>query len=73
MKDNGGGFPEDIINDVYRKPVRTTKDNRDHGEATVYIGFFVKLMNGFIEAENFKIKEGELGAITRIYLPYSLT
>ena len=73
VKDNGGGFPEDIINDVYRKPVRTTKDNRDHGEATVYIGFFVKLMNGFIEAENFKIKEGELGAITRIYLPYSLT
>ena len=73
VKDNGGGFPEDIIKDVYRKPVRTTKDNREHGEATVYIGFFVKLMNGFVEAENYRIKDDELGAVTRIYLPYSLT
>ena len=64
IKDNGGGFPDDIIKDIYHKPVRTTKDDRDHGEGTAYIGFFCKHMNIDIKAENI-----DNGAATTLHIP----
>ena len=72
INDNGGGFPKEILNDIYKKPVPTSKpdDKRKNGEATSYIGFFVEQMGGWITARNITNEQNEKGAQTRIYLPY---
>jgi|GEM_PF-5437458 len=70
IQDNGGGFPEDILNKIYKEPVRTTKDAREYGQGTSYIGFFVDLMPGArIEARNIQYGNGETGASTILYIP----
>jgi signal transduction histidine kinase len=70
VRDNAGGFPDNILHKVYKEPVKTTKDNREFGEGTALIGFFVKLMGGSIKASNVKISEEENGALTKIFIPY---
>lgn len=72
INDNGGGFPQAILNDIYKKPVPTSKpdDKRKNGEATSYIGFFVAQMGGYIKAQNITNEHNQKGAQTRIYLPY---
>lgn len=71
ISDNGGGFPEDILHKIYKEPIRTTKDNREYGQGTSYIGFFIDLMQGArIEAHNIVNTKGEAGASTVVYIPY---
>jgi len=70
VQDNGGGFPEEILDKIYKEPIRTTKDNRTHGQGTSYIGFFVDLMGGDIKATNIISDTGEKGASTRLYIQY---
>jgi signal transduction histidine kinase len=70
VNDNGGGFPEDILYKIYKEPIRTTKDNREYGQGTSYIGFFVDLMGADIEAKNINFENGERGASTLVYIPY---
>lgn len=71
VSDSGGGFNESIIHDIYKRPIKTTKDSlRDYGEATVYIGFFVRLMNGQIIAENYNVDDRVVGARTKILIPF---
>lgn len=70
VRDNGGGFPDDIINKIYAEPVPTTKDNRKYGSGTSYIGFFLSLMRGCsIHAQNIINENGEKGASTVILIP----
>ena len=69
IKDNGGGFSEDKVNKVYREPVKSSKGDR-YGEATAYIGWFIKNMEATIEPENYVTDDGKSGAITRIYIHY---
>lgn len=71
VNDNGGGFPDSVIDKVYKKPIPTTKDNRKHGEGTSYVGFFVDLMKCKIKAQNIVNENGEKGASTKFYIPYS--
>lgn len=71
VKDNGGGFPEDIIDKIYREPIKSSDvsmGERD-GSGTVYIGTFIKRMKGNIEVENVMWEDGEKGAHTKIYIP----
>ena len=75
VKDNGGGFNDEIIGKVYREPIKSefrTKESKNQnrmGEGTVYIGFFVGMMNGKILAENYIDNDGFKGASTEVLLP----
>jgi len=68
ISDNAGGFPEEILKDIYKKPVPSGKEAGRTGEGTSYIGYFVKLMNGEIEADNILLSNGSKGARTRVYI-----
>ena len=73
VQDNAGGFPDNYLKDIYKRPVPSSKrEGRKFGEGTVYIGFFVDLMNGDIKAENASFGNYGLGALTRVYIPYSV-
>ena len=71
IKDNGGGFPNP--EKIYKEVVVSSKTNADGskrmGEGTSYINFFVNLYGGKIEASNYFVEEGLLGAKTEIYFP----
>ena len=70
--DNGGGFPKNIKDSIYKERIKTTQknDSRIYGEGTAYVGYFVKLMKGSIIAENISYESGEIGASTKIFIPY---
>lgn len=69
--DNGGGFEDEKLNSIYKIPVISSDKSSGErlGEGTMYIAFFVKYMCGEIEAKNYEIKEGFIGAETSILLP----
>jgi hypothetical protein len=70
VKDNGGGFPEEIIDDVYSEPVVSSDSSggKRLGEGTVYVAFFVEYMEGTVRAENYETKDAK-GAVTILELP----
>lgn len=68
ISDNAGGFSEEILNDIYKKPLPSSKEAGRTGEGTSYIGYFVKLMDGEIEADNILLNDGSKGARTRVYI-----
>ena len=70
VKDNGGGFPKEIIDDVYSESVVSSDSSRGKrpGEGTVYVSFFVEYMEGSVKAENYE-REDAKGAVTIIELP----
>jgi hypothetical protein len=71
IQDNAGGFPEDYLKDIYKRPVLSDKKaDRKYGEGTVYIGFFVDLMDGDIEAHNVESENTGRGALTKVFIPY---
>ena len=71
IQDNAGGFPEDYLKDIYKRPVLSDKKaDRKYGEGTVYIGFFVDLMDGDIEAYNVESESVGRGALTKVFIPY---
>ena len=71
IQDNGGGFPDP--DKIYKEVVVSSKKNADGskrmGEGTSYINFFVHLYGGKIEASNYLVEDGLLGAKTEIYFP----
>lgn len=71
IKDNGGGFPNP--EKIYKEVVVSSKPNADGsermGEGTSYINFFVHLYGGKIEASNYFVADGLMGAETKIYFP----
>lgn len=70
-EDNGGGFPEP--NKIYKELVDSSRLDLDgkhrKGQGTSYISFFVQLYGGRIEASNYNVQEGVIGAKTEIYFP----
>jgi len=71
IQDNAGGFPESCLQDIYKRPVPSNKiEGRKFGEGTVYIGFFVDLMTGDIEACNVNSENYGQGALTKVFIPY---
>jgi signal transduction histidine kinase len=70
VKDNGGGFPKEIIDKVYSEPVESSDSSRGkrQGEGTAYVAFFVEYMEGSVKAENYE-REDAKGAVTIIELP----
>ena len=68
VSDNAGGFSEEILKDIYKKPVLSSKEAGRTGEGTSYIGYFVKLMDGETEADNIILDDGSKGARTRVYI-----
>jgi hypothetical protein len=70
VKDNGGGFPKEIINNVYSEPVVSSDSSRGKrlGEGSVYVAFFVEYMEGTVRAENYETEDAK-GAVTIIELP----
>lgn len=71
IQDNAGGFPEDYLKDIYKRPVLSDKKaDRKYGEGTVYVGFFVDLMDGDIEAHNVESESVGRGALTKVFIPY---
>ena len=74
VQDNAGGFPEEYLKDIYKRPVPSNKfEDRKNGEGSVYIGFFIDLMNGDIEAYNTDYENYGKGALTKVFIPYTET
>ena len=71
VQDNAGGFPERYLKDIYKRPVPSSKkEDRPFGEGSVYVGFFVDLMKGDIEAQNADFESYGYGALTKVFIPY---
>ena len=73
ITDNAGGFPDDIVDKVYKVPVKSSKKETNGqertGEGTVYVGFFAKYMNIEIEAENCTAEGNNKGARVTLFIP----
>lgn len=73
VKDNAGGFPSNIKNNIYRTPVASSKKNPDGttriGEGSVYVSFFAKYMNIKLEADNYTLEDGTSGAEVNLLIP----
>ncbi len=72
INDNAGGFSDDIINEVYKKPVKSSKKENNQkrtGEGTVYVSFFANYMNIKITAENRIAKDNNKGAKVSLLIP----
>lgn len=71
ISDNGGGFPRDILYEMYVNPVRSSDPNRPGriGEGTMWVAFYIQLMGGRIQAANYDTEDGLTGARTTIVLP----
>lgn len=77
VRDNCGGFPEDIKDKIYVEPVPSIKDegkkdktNSGHGRGTYLIGFFARMMDILIEKDNVTYPDGQKGASTILKIPY---
>ena len=77
VRDNCGGFPENIKDKIYVEPVPSIKDegkkdktNTSHGRGTYLIGFFARIMNISIEKDNISYPDGQKGASTTLKIPY---
>ena len=76
ITDNAGGFPDDVIDEVYKSPVKSSKKENGKertGEGTVYVGFFAKYMNIKIEAENCIAEDNNKGAKVTLFIPIYAT
>lgn len=77
ITDNAGGFPDDIIDKIYKSPVKSSKKDVNgkerNGEGTVYIGFFAKYMNIGIKAENCIAADNNKGAKVTLFIPIYTT
>jgi len=71
IRDNAGGIPPHFLGKIYNEPIPSSDKSRGerYGEGTVYVGYFVSLMQGIITVENSKYDDGNIGALTLISLP----
>ena len=71
--DEGGGFPPEIVGDIYVTGVTSSKKRigggARTGEGTMLIKFFVGLMGATIAADNVTSVDGHVGASTKILFP----
>lgn len=74
VRDNGGGFPRDVLSEVYTKPIHSSDRSRPGrlGEGTVWTAFYTQLLHGFIQAGNYECEDGTQGATTALYFPLTL-
>ena len=71
IQDNGEGFPIEVLDKIYKEPIKSTKNLSKErlGEGTIYIGFFTQYMQGTIEATNIRSDKLPVGANTIIKIP----
>lgn len=81
IKDNAGGFRDEILNKIYKEPVCSTKTYLDQkekegkqrkGEGSIYVAFFAKYMKCKIKAYNYKLSEKDVvekGAAVDLLIP----
>ena len=72
INDNAGGFPDNIINKVYKTPVDSSEyinGQKRQGEGTVYVNFFAKYMNIEIQVENCTADDNNTGAKVSLLIP----
>lgn len=74
IQDNGEGFPIEVLDKIYKEPIKSTKSLSKErlGEGTIYIGFFTQYMQGTIEATNIGSDKLPIGANTIIKIPLIL-
>jgi nitrogen-specific signal transduction histidine kinase/ABC-type phosphate/phosphonate transport system substrate-binding protein len=68
VSDNGGGFPEEILDKIYKEKVPSSKGDRN-GEGSIFVQKFINHMGGSIKAENYEYKKEFKGAKTTISFP----
>ena len=72
VKDNAGGFPQDIIAKVYQEPIYSSDENngvKRFGKGTMYVHYFAELMKAKILVGNEKFDEENNGAVVEILVP----
>ncbi len=72
INDNAGGFPDNIINKVYKTPVDSREyinGQKRQGEGTVYVNFFARYMNIEIQVENCIADDNNTGAKVSLLVP----
>ncbi len=68
IMDNAGGLPKEKLSKIYKESIESSKGER-LGEGTMIAKNFIKLMDGYITAQNIR-SHGEYGLETVIRLPY---
>jgi sensor histidine kinase regulating citrate/malate metabolism len=68
ISDNAGGLSKENLARIYNFQIESSKGAR-FGEGTVIAGNFIKLLDGYITAQNVKTKDGA-GLETTIFMPY---
>ena len=75
VKDEGGGFPDAVLADIYVSRVLSSKKRIGgaprYGEGSMIVSRFVKMMHGTIRAENWISPAGNPGASTTVSFPLS--
>ena len=67
VQDNGGGFPDEIIDKAYKSPIaRANGDGK--GQGTMYVAYFAKLMKCELQIKNQETTCGR-GACVSIKIP----
>lgn len=72
INDNAGGFPDNIINKVYKTPIDSSEyinGQKRQGEGTVYVNFFARYMNIEIQVENCIAEDNNTGAKVGLLIP----
>jgi K+-sensing histidine kinase KdpD len=67
ISDNAGGVSKENLARIYKFPIESSKGSR-LGEGTMIAGNFIKLLDGYITAQNIKTKDG-VGLETTITMP----
>jgi hypothetical protein len=68
ISDNAGGLSKDKLSKIYKIPLESSKSERI-GEGTVIAKNFIKILNGYISAQNAKF-QNDNGLKTVIHIPY---
>jgi sensor histidine kinase regulating citrate/malate metabolism len=68
ISDNAGGLSKENIAKIYKFQIESSKGQR-LGEGTIIAGNFIKLLGGYVTAQNIR-RDGSSGLETSVYLPY---
>lgn len=70
VQDNAGGFPEELINKIYKVPVKSSDTTQSRmGKGSQYVKFFSDRMNATIQVRNIINEYGEKCAQVEVLIP----
>ena len=70
VQDNAGGFPEELIDKIYKVPVKSSDTTQSRmGKGSQYVKFFADRMNATIQVKNIINEYSEKCAQVEVLIP----